>query len=346
MVIVMRPGASQRDIDYVVRRAQSLGLRAHTSAQHGQTLIGLTGDLKGLDPGSLTGLHGVEQVRAMTRPFRLASREFNSGRTVVAVRGREVGGDGVVIMAGPCSVETREQIVRTATGCAGAGATFFRGGAFKPRSSPYAFQGLAEQGLELLAEARERTGMPIVTEVLSSEQVPLVAKYADVLQIGTRNMQNYMLLHAAGETGMPVLLKRGMMSTVEEFLLSAEYILSHGNPNVILCERGIRTFETYTRNSLDINVVPLLKELSHLPVIVDPSHATGKASLVKAVSKAAIAAGADGLIIEAHHDPERAWSDAFQTISIPQLAALADEVDAIARAVGRAVVREPVTQSA
>ena len=340
MVIVMKSGASQRDIDYVVRRAQSLGLKAHLSAQNGHTLIGVTGDIKGLDPKSLTGLRGVEQVRTMTRPFPLASREFKSERTVVTVRGREVGGDGIVIMAGPCSVETRDQIITTATGCAEAGATFFRGGAFKPRSSPYAFQGLAEEGLQLLAEARERTGMPIVTEVLSSEQVPLVAKYADVLQIGTRNMQNYMLLHAAGETGMPVLLKRGMMSTIEEFLLSAEYILSHGNPNVLLCERGIRTFETYTRNSLDINVVPLLKELSHLPVIVDPSHATGKASLVKAVSKAAIAAGADGLIIEAHHDPERAWSDAFQTISLPALAELTDEVDAIARAVGRTVVRE------
>lgn len=331
----MKPGANAKDVDYVVRRARSLGLKTHLSAQNGHTLIGLTGDLKGLNPNVLTGLRGVECVRPMSRPFQLASKEFRPEPTTVTVRDVVIGGSEVVMMAGPCSVETPESMMKTAQGVKEAGARLFRGGAFKPRSSPYSFQGLAEEGLRILADIRAETGMPIVTEVLSSEHVPLVAKYADVLQIGTRNMQNYMLLHAAGETKMPVLLKRGMMSTIEEFLLSAEYILSHGNPNVLLCERGIRTFETYTRNSLDINSVPLLKELSHLPVIVDPSHATGKRSLVNAVSKAAIAAGADGLIIEVHHDPERAWSDAFQTISVKQFAELTEQVGVIAGAVGR-----------
>ncbi len=345
MVIVMKPGASERDTDYVVRRARSLGLKTHISLQNGHTLIGLTGDVKGLNPNVLTMLRGVEQVRPMSRPFRLASKEFRSEPSTVDVRGRVIGGTELVIMAGPCSVETPESVIKIAKGAKKAGATLFRGGAFKPRSSPYSFQGLAEEGLKILAAAREETGLPIVTEVLSSEHVPLVAKYADVLQIGTRNMQNYMLLHAAGETGMPVLLKRGMMSTIEEFLLSAEYILSHGNGNVLLCERGIRTFETYTRNSLDINAVPVLKELSHLPVIVDPSHATGKRSLVKAVSRAAVAAGADGLIIEVHYDPDRAWSDGFQTLSLEEFRSVCDDVSVIGDAIGRPVARSQPSQT-
>jgi 3-deoxy-7-phosphoheptulonate synthase len=341
MVIVMQSGASDKDIDYVIRRARSLGLKTHVSAQNGHTLIGLSGDLKGLNPDAITGLRGVECVRPMSRPYRLASKEFKSEPTTVKVRDVVIGGNEVVVMAGPCSVETPESMLRTAKGVKEAGARLFRGGAFKPRSSPYSFQGLAEEGLKILAAVRDETGLPIVTEVLSSEHVSLVAKYADVLQIGTRNMQNYMLLHAAGETKMPVLLKRGMMSTIEEFLLSAEYILSHGNPNVLLCERGIRTFETYTRNSLDINTVPALKELSHLPVIVDPSHATGKRSLVTAVSRAAVAAGADGLIIEVHYDPELAWSDAFQTISVGHFGELTGAVGVIAGALGRSTVSQP-----
>ena len=278
-------------------------------------------------------------MRQMSKPFRLASKEFSSTPSEVDIRGIKIGGDSIVTIGGPCSVEGRDSVLKIARGVKAAGGQMFRGGAFKPRSSPYAFQGLAEDGLKILAEAREETGMPIVTEVLATEHVDLVARYADVFQIGTRNMQNYMLLHAVGETGMPVLLKRGMSSTLEEFLLSAEYILSHGNPNVILCERGIRTFEKYTRNSLDINTVPALKELSHLPVIVDPSHATGKRSLVNAVSRAAIAAGADGLILEVHTEPDRAWSDGFQTISIDAYESLIDDVNAVATAVGRAAAK-------
>jgi len=335
MVVIMKPDASPEDIQYVVRRSHSLGLKTHLSRQDARTFIGLVGDLRGLDPGVLAGLRGVERVQALTKPFRLASLEFRSAPTIVRIRDVEIGGAAVVTMAGPCSVETEAQILETARGVRDAGARLFRGGAFKPRSSPYSFQGLAEAGLELLARARDETGLPIVTEVLASEQVPLLSRYTDALQIGTRNMQNYALLHAVGESSMPVLLKRGMMCTIEELLLSAEYILSHGNPNVILCERGIRTFETYTRNTLDINAVPALKELTHLPVVVDPSHATGKSSLVKAASRASVAAGADGLLVEVHPDPENAWSDGFQSLTLPEFADLIGEVKRVAAAVGR-----------
>jgi 3-deoxy-7-phosphoheptulonate synthase len=335
MVMILKPEATRRDIDYVIRRAANLGLRTHVSEQNGQTFIGLLGDLGDLDISALAGLPGVEQVRSMKRPFHLASRDLRPESTTVNVYGAVVGGERLAMMAGPCSVETLDRVLETARAAKDAGAQFLRGGAFKPRSSPYSFRGLAQEGLEILAEARRETGLAVVTEVLAPEQIPLVARYADVFQIGARNMQNYMLLDAVGETGMPVLLKRGMSSTIEEFLLSAEYILSHGNPNVILCERGIRTFETSTRNSLDINAIPVLKELTHLPVLVDPSHATGKASLVAAVSRAAIAAGADGLLIEVHHDPESAWSDGFQTLSAREFTDLMTGLEPIARAVGR-----------
>ena len=337
MVIVMKPTAAQSDIDYVIRRASSLSLQAHVSDQNGHTVIGLLGDLKGLNLDALAGLRGVEGIRLMTQPSRLASREFKREPTTVRVKDCTIGGRRVVVAAGPCSVETERQLRNAADVVKRAGGHLLRGGAFKPRSSPYSFQGLAEEGLKLLADAREATGLPIVTEVLSSEQVPLVGRYADVLQIGACNMQNFALLRAVGETRMPVLLKRGMMSTLEELLLSAEYILSHGNPNVILCERGIRTFETYTRNTLDISAVPALKELTHLPVIVDPSHATGKASLVKAVSKAAVAAGADGLLIEVHPEPENALSDGSQSLAPQQFVELMREVEPIAEAVGRSL---------
>ncbi len=337
MVIVMKPGVAQSDVDYVVRRAGNLSLKAHVSQQNGHTLVGLLGDFHGLNLDALAGLRGVEEIRPMSKPFRLASLDFQRERTVVDVGGCAVGSDRLTVVAGPCSVETRRQLQTAADMIKEAGAHMLRGGAFKPRSSPYAFQGLAEDGLKLLAEARERTGLPIVTEVLSSEQVELVCRYADVLQIGARNMQNFALLHAVGETRHPVLLKRGMMSTIEELLLSAEYILSHGNPNVILCERGIRTFETYTRNTLDINAVPALKELTHLPVFVDPSHATGRASLVTAVSKAAVAAGADGLIVEVHPDPEHAWSDGYQSLKPTQFTDLMEAIRPVADAVGRTI---------
>ncbi len=335
MMVVMKRDATKPEIDYVVRRAHSLGLKTHVSERQGRTLVGLLGSFKGLTEDAIAGLHGVERVTNGTRPFQLASLESQTTRTVIDGNGYQIGAEAITIVAGPCSVESHEQVLETARAIKASGAQLLRGGAFKPRSSPYAFQGLAEEGLKILADAREQTGLSVVTEVLASEQVDLVGRYTDVFQIGTRNMQNYALLHAVGETGMPVILKRGMMSTIEEFLLSAEYILSHGNDNVVMCERGIRTFETYTRNTLDINAVPALKELTHLPVFVDPSHATGKRSLVKSVSMAAIAAGADGLLIEVHPDPDRAWSDGFQSLSPAQFDELVADSRPIALAVGR-----------
>jgi 3-deoxy-7-phosphoheptulonate synthase len=335
MIILMKESAIYSDITYIIHRLESLGLKTHISQDGGQTLISVLGDLRALNPEALAGLHGVQRVMPMRRPFRLASKDFRSGRTVIEFENCAVGSNQVIVIAGPCAVESRAQLMETAWSAKDAGAQMLRGGAYKPRTSPYSFQGMGEEGLKILAEARKETGLHIVTEVMASEQVPLVAKYADVLQIGTRNMQNYALLHAVGEAKKPVLLKRGMMSTLEELLMSAEYILSHGNLNVMLCERGIRTFETYTRNTLDINAVPVLKELTHLPVIVDPSHATGKSSLVKSVSRAAVAAGADGLIIEIHPDPEKALSDGYQSLKPGEFAELMNEVSVVAQAIGR-----------
>ncbi len=338
MIIAMKETASQSDIEYVIARAHSLGLETHVSRKKNQTLVGLMGNLAAFDPTALAGLRGVGEVIALERPFRLASRSFQLERTIIPIGDLQVGGDQVIVMAGPCAVENRDQLMDSAWIVKEAGGHMLRGGAFKPRTSPYSFQGLGEEGLRILAEARKETGLPIVTEVMSPEQVPLVCRYADVLQLGTRNMQNYALLHAVGESGAPVLLKRGMMSNVQELLMSAEYILSHGNPNVMLCERGIRTFETVTRNTLDINAVPVLREMTHLPVIVDPSHATGKASLVKAASKAAVAADADGLIIEVHPDPENALSDGYQSLNQEQFTELMGDVERLAAAVDRRVL--------
>ncbi|HEY5571834.1 MAG TPA: 3-deoxy-7-phosphoheptulonate synthase [Anaerolineales bacterium] len=337
MIAIMKQTATQKDIDYVVARANSLGLKTHVSRLGEQTLIGLLGNLKDLSPTVLAGLRGVEQVVAINKSFRLASRDFKPSDTTISLNGYRLGEKQVIVMAGPCSVESREQLMETAWAVKEAGAHMLRGGAFKPRTSPYSFQGLGEEGLRILADARRETGLYVVTEVMSPEQVPLVSRYANVLQVGTRNMQNYSLLHAVGESGMPVLLKRGMMSTINELLMSAEYILSHGNHNVMLCERGIRTFETYTRNTCDINAVPLLKELTHLPVIVDPSHATGKTSLVRAVSKAAVAAGADGLLIEVHPEPESALSDGDQSLTPEEFKTVMDEIRRIAEATDRSI---------
>ncbi len=337
MVVVMKTSAAQQDVDYVINRARSLGLRAHISQENGHTLIGLLGDVRALDSTVLSGLRGVQRVVSLQQPFRLVSREFKPDDTVIPLNGCQVGGNQVIVMAGPCSVEGRDELMEVAWAVKEAGAHLLRGGAFKPRTSPYSFQGFGEEGLKMLADARKETGLHIVTEVMAPEQVPLVSRYADILQMGTRNMQNYALLHAVGESGMPVLLKRGMMSTIEELLMSAEYILSHGNHNVMLCERGIRTFETYTRNTLDINAVPVLKELTHLPVIVDPSHATGRSSLVRSVSRAAVAAGADGLIIEVHQDPENAVSDGYQSLTPAEFAELMEEVGAISEVLGRSI---------
>jgi len=335
MIIVMRMGATQQEIESVIARVHELGFRTHLSQGEERTIIGVIGDERPVDKDSLARMQGVERIVPILRPFKLASRDFQPHDTIIDIAGHPVGGKRLTIMAGPCAVESREQILETAQLVKEAGAHMLRGGAFKPRTSPYSFQGLGEEALVYLAEARELTGLPVVTEVMSPEQVPLIAKYADILQIGTRNMQNYALLHAVGEAGLPVLLKRGMMSTIEELLMSAEYILSHGNRKVILCERGIRTFETYTRNTLDINAVPVLKELTHLPVIVDPSHATGKWNLVSAVSRASIAAGADGLIIEVHPHPEKALSDGGQSLRAARFAELMKQLERVAEAVGR-----------
>jgi 3-deoxy-7-phosphoheptulonate synthase len=272
---------------------------------------------------------------SVARPFKRASRDFHPQDTVVPINGVQVGGEQVIVMAGPCAVESEEQLLESARAVKEAGAHVLRGGAFKPRTSPYSFQGLGEKGLRLLAQARAETGLPIVTEVMEPQTVPLVTTFADILQVGARNMQNYALLHAVGEAQRPVLLKRGMMSTIEELLMAAEYILSHGNNRVMLCERGIRTFETYTRNTLDISAVPMLKRLTHLPVVVDPSHGTGKWELVEPMARAAVAAGADGLMIEVHPHPEEALSDGAQSLKPERFAALMQSLRPIAEAVGR-----------
>jgi len=344
MIVIMRMGASAEEIQSVVDRISGLGFRTHMSQGEERTIIGVIGDERPVNKDSLARMQGVERIVPILRPYKLASRDFQPHDTLIEInplaktgdyRGCTVGGKRLTIIAGPCAVESREQILETAQIVKEAGAHMLRGGAYKPRTSPYSFQGLGEDALVYLAEARQATGLPIVTEIMAPEQIPLLTKYADVLQIGTRNMQNYALLHAVGEAGFPVLLKRGMMCTIEELLMSAEYILSHGNRKVMLCERGIRTFETYTRNTLDINAVPVLKELTHLPVIVDPSHATGKWNLVSAVSRASVAAGADGLIVEVHPHPEKALSDGGQSLRSARFAEMMTQLRRVADAVGR-----------
>ena len=337
MVIVMKHGATDEQIQHVVDRLHEFRLREHISRGDERTLIGAIGDERVLNTIPLEAMPGVEKVMAVLAPYKLASREFQPENTVIKINGVEIGGEKVVIMAGPCAVENEDQITTIAESVKDSGALILRGGAFKPRTGPYSFQGLEIEGLELLAKAKEKTGLLIVTEVMSVDRIDLVAEYADILQIGARNMQNFMLLKAVGQIRKPVLLKRGMSATIEEFLLAAEYILSQGNHNVMLCERGIRTFETYTRNTLDINAVPVLKQLSHLPVIVDPSHGTGRRELVAPVSKAAIAAGADGLIIEVHNNPEVSVSDGAQSLLPEQFSQLMTELKKIAEAVGRSI---------
>lgn len=338
MVIVMKSNATEEQIQHVVDRLHKFGLREHISKGEERTLIGAIGDERVLRSIPLQATPGVEKVMAVLLPYKLASREFQLEDTVINVNGVEIGGEKIVIMAGPCAVESEEQITTIAETIKGSGALMLRGGAFKPRTGPYSFQGLGAEGLKMLAAARKKTGLPVVTEVMSTQQVALVEEFTDVFQIGARNMQNFMLLKAVGETRKPVLLKRGLSATIEEFLLAAEYILAQGNHNVMLCERGIRTFETYTRNTLDINAVPVLKQLSHLPVIVDPSHATGRRELVAPISKAAIAAGADGLMIEVHHDPENSMTgDGAQSLLPNQFAELIGELRKVAQAIGRSI---------
>lgn len=337
MIIIMENGASGGQIQSVVDKVERLGFSSHLSTGEERTIIGVIGDERPLSESFFQMMDGVERVVRVLKPYKLASRDFQPEDTVVPINGERIGGEKVVIMAGPCAVENREQILEAAQAVKAAGCHILRGGAFKPRTSPYSFQGLGEEGLQLLAQAREETGLAIVTEVMAPEQVPMVAEYADILQIGTRNMQNYNLLHAVGKTDKPVLLKRGMMSTMEELLMSAEYILSHGNYKVILCERGIRTFETYTRNTLDISVLPVLKDITHLPIVIDPSHACGNWEWVTALSMGAVAAGADGLLVEVHPHPEQALSDGAQSLRPERFQELMHRVRQVAQAVGRSV---------
>lgn len=337
MIVIMKPGATMTEKSAVIGRAEDKGFKVHLSEGKERTIIGLIGDDRILNREQMERMPGVERVVPVLKPFKVASREFKPDDTTFTVGDVVVGSDELIIMAGPCSVESRSQIIETAHAVKEAGAHALRGGAFKPRTSPYAFQGLGEEGLQYLAEAREETGLPIITEVMEPAMVPLVCEYADILQIGARNMQNYALLHAVGEAQFPVMLKRGMSSLIEEWLMCAEYILSHGNTRVMLCERGIRTFETYTRNTFDINAIPVAKQLSHLPIIADPSHATGKWEYVAAAAKASVAAGADGLIIEVHPRPDEAMSDGVQSLKPEKFAKLVTEMKAIAQAVGREI---------
>ena len=336
MIVVLRSHASDEEIADVCRRIEAMGYRAHTIRGELRTVVGAIGDDRAKDRlRALESLEYVESVAPILQPFKLASREMRAEPTRVVVNDVVVGGPRVVVMAGPCSVESREQLLEVAQKVKGVGATVLRGGAFKPRTSPYAFQGLEEEGLRLLAEARKATGLPVVTEVMEPERVELVAAYADIIQIGARNVQNFSLLRRVAECGKPVLLKRGMATSVQEWLLSAEYILAGGNPHVILCERGIRTFETATRFTLDLNAVPVVRKLSHLPVVVDPSHGTGHWDYVEPMARAAVACGADGLLIEVHPKPEEALSDGPQSLKPERFARLMESLGAVARAVGR-----------
>jgi 3-deoxy-7-phosphoheptulonate synthase len=344
MMIIMSTEATEVQIDEVLAKIDILGFTPHTSRGAERTVIGVVGNNPINARDTFMVMDGVDRIVPISRPYKLASREFIPENSSFPLDGVQMGGDGVVLIAGPCAVEDRNQILETALACQEAGAHALRGGAFKPRTSPYAFQGLGEKALEMMAEVREITGMPVVTEAMSPEQVPLIAKYADVIQIGARNMQNYSLLNAAGQSQTPVLLKRGMSATIEELLMAAEYILSHGNRKVILCERGIRTYETSTRNTTDINAIPVLKSLTHLPVILDPSHSTGQWQFVTAVARAGVAAGADGLIIEVHPNPEKAMSDGGQSLKPEKFATLVRQIRGIAEAVGRYVPPSKVPQ--
>ena len=336
MVVVMQVGSTEGQIQHVIDRLVSLGFDVHRSTGATHTVLGAVGVRSDFDPRDIELLDGVREVVRITQPFKLASRVFRPEGTVVDLgRGVRIGGVEVVVAAGPCAVESPEQIQTIAECVARLGAKVLRGGAFKPRTSPYSFQGLGEKGLKMIREAGDKNGLLVVSEVMDPSQIAMMLPYVDVLQVGARNMQNYHLLRALGEVAKPVLLKRGMSATIEELLLSAEYIMAGGNYNVILCERGIRTFETYTRNTLDIAAIPVIKKLSHLPIIADPSHGTGRRDKVSPMARAAVAAGADGLLIEVHHDPEHALSDGAQSLYPDQFAQLMAELGVIAPAVGR-----------
>ena len=359
MIVVMQAHCTDEAIEHVMQFLDDHGLSGHLSQGVERTIIGVLGAVGptgtrstagGINPSisdALEGLPGVEQVLIVTKPYKLASREFHPVNTIVEIPVQcvaeglvRVGGDAVVMMAGPCTVESERQLMATAAAVRKEGAVILRGGAFKPSTSPYGFRGLGEDGLRLLAKARDEFGLAVITEVMTPGDVELVCEYADILQIGTRNMQNYYLLDEVGRVDKPVLLKRGMSATIEEWLLAAEYILSQGNPNVILCERGIRTFEKMTRNTMDISAIPLIKRLSHLPIIADPSQGTGRRDLVSTMSLASVAAGSDGLLIEVHPNPDEALKDGAQSLTIAQFQQLMPQVEAVARAIGRGMVRE------
>lgn len=348
MIIVTTPGITAAALDRIIEHVESAGLRTHISRGEQRTIIGCIGDDAKLTEHGLTQLEGVDRVIPVLKPYRLASREYSATNSQIRfgdAAGTIIGGKEIVVIAGPCSVEGRDMLRDTARAVGASGARLLRGGAFKPRTSPYAFQGMGEEGLQLLAEIRGETGMPVVTEVMDPRQVELVASYADVLQIGARNMQNFSLLTEVGRVQRPVLLKRGLSATITELLMAAEYIMAQGNGDVILCERGIRTYETATRNTLDVAAIPVLKKETHLPVIVDPSHAGGRADLVTPLAMAAIAAGADGLIVEVHPDPANALSDGEQSLVPTSFASMMDQVQLIANALGRGIT-EPSTRSA
>jgi 3-deoxy-7-phosphoheptulonate synthase len=335
MLVVMKPNAPQAQVDAVVEKIRSLGLTAHAIPGAQRVAIGITGNKGALEPDLFASMPGVADAIRVSQPFKLVSREVKEEDTVLDVGGVRLGGRSIAVIAGPCSVESKEQILEAAHGVKRHGATFLRGGAFKPRTSPYEFQGLGEEGLKLLAMAREATGLKVVTEVMDADDLPMIAEYADVLQVGARNMQNFALLKKLGASRKPVLLKRGPSATVRELLMAAEYLLASGNYQVALCERGIRTYETMTRNTLDLNAVPVLKSLTHLPVVVDPSHGIGLRKHVPAMARAGVAAGADGLIVEVHPVPEQALSDGHQSLSVPEFAELMQQVRIIAGAIDR-----------
>ena len=336
MIIVMTPDATPEEMEKVENTIRELGYTPHAIVGVERKVIGAVGDERGKDRlQSIETMGGVESVFPILKPYKLASREVKSTNSVIQVGGASIGGPAIAIIAGPCSVESKEQICTTAKLVKSSGASFLRGGAYKPRTSPYSFQGMEEDGLKLLAAAREVSGLPIVTEVMNPREIDLVAKYADVIQVGARNMQNFSLLKELGRVDKPILLKRGMMNTIKEFLMSAEYVLSEGNHQVILCERGIRTFETATRNTLDISCIPVLKKETHLPIIIDPSHATGHWDMVESMSRASIAAGADGLIIEVHPDPVKAFSDGPQSLKPEKFDRLMENLRPFAELMGR-----------
>ncbi|MBI9050362.1 MAG: 3-deoxy-7-phosphoheptulonate synthase [Anaerolineaceae bacterium] len=337
MMIIMKVEATKNQILAVKDKIHVLGFEAHSIEGEERSVIGVVGDNPIIAQHQFAHMLGVDRITPISRPFKLASREFKDEDSTFPLDGVQMGGKGVIIIAGPCAVEDRSLLLENAIAVQEAGAHALRGGAFKPRSSPYAFQGLGEKGLEMLAEVREITGMPVVTEAMSADQVPLITKYADMIQIGARNMQNFNLLNAVGESQHPVLLKRGLASTIEDLLMAAEYVLSHGNRRVVLCERGIRTFETSTRNTTDINAIPVLKAQTHLPVVLDPSHSTGHWQYVTAIARAAVAAGADGLIIEVHPKPDEALSDGVQSLKPERFAELVRQIRGIAEAVDRYV---------